>query len=370
MRIGVDIRAALHEPAGIGTLTLNLVKQLTTIDRDNAYYLYGDGSFDFGISSEHVHPITISTGHLPFGKLLWHVATARDAQNRKLDRFLSVGSLQIAALTHDFSVLVIPDLSHVLLPQFHVAKSRCTARILMTRALTNARTIVAISEHTKNDILTYMRGKVCERDVRVAHIACDELYSRRPSADEIGSVRERYSLHRKYVLSVGTIEPRKNHALLIKAFAAIAKDRDDIDLVIAGRKGWHYEAVFDEARNSGFESRIRFLDFVPLKEMPALYAMAEVFVYPSLYEGFGIPPLEAMSCGVPVITSDVSSLPEVIGDAGILVKPNQPDELITPLRSLLNNRQLRSALAEKGRLQARKFSWQAFAERILAALQV
>jgi len=370
MRIGIDIRSAIHEPAGIGTLTLNLVRQLMREDRQNEYFLYGDAPFDFGISNDRFHAVTKSSGVPVVGKLVWHLSAAFDARYRlRLDRFVSVGSLQVSALTRDFTVLVVPDLSHILLPEYHIAKSRVTARLVMKQALLRARRIVAISEHTKADILAHMKGRIEERKISVAHLACDETFSRTPTAEDIQRVRERYLLPEKYVLAVGTLEPRKNYETLIRAFRKCMDEGVTHNLVIVGRKGWFFETIFREVKTLGLESNVRFLGFVPSDDLPSIYARADAFVYPSLYEGFGIPPLEAMTCGVPVITSNTTSLPEVTGNAAILVNPRDPQELSVQLSTLLRDEQLRNFYRRAGIERARQFSWKSFADKILEALQ-
>ncbi|MBX2992931.1 MAG: glycosyltransferase family 4 protein [Bacteroidetes bacterium] len=368
MKIGIDIRAAIHEPAGIGTLALNFARQLDSLENEDEYFLYGDQEFDFGVSNKRIHSVVKASGSSPISKTIWHVAALIDARYvRRLDAFVSFGSLQMSALTRNFVILVIPDLSHLLMPEFHVAKSKFTGRLLMRSAMKHAKKVVAISEHTKNDILTFMNRSLNAPDISVAYPACDDIYYEKPSDEDCKRVREKYHLHKKFILTVGTLEPRKNIPTLLKAFAFIAKQDVNVELVLAGKKGWLYDSIFAEIRSLGIESRVKFPGFVPLTDMPALYAMAEVFVYPSLYEGFGIPPLEAMSCGVPVITSNVSSLPEVTGDAAILVNPHDVRELAEQIGSLLNDDQLRKRYALAGRERAQRFSWKEFSRQILSA---
>lgn len=370
MRIGVDIRAALHEPAGIGTLALNFAKQLGELSDTNEYFLYADETFELQKSNRRIHPVVTSFGKSPLGGFMWHGAALVDARwGRRLDAFISFGSLQIAALTKGFVVLVIPDLSHILMPEFHVAKSRLTARLLMKRALGNASRVVAISEHTKRDILAFMKGRLNASDVMVAYAACDEVYQREPSTGDKQRVRTQYGLERPYILTVGTVEPRKNLSTLLRAYADLRKYYPAVELVVAGRKGWLYDQTLDDVTTLGIEQQVKFLGFVPLADMPALYSMAEIFVYPSLYEGFGIPPLEAMSCGVPVITSNVSSLPEVTGDAAILVNPRDVDELSLHLRILLENPSQRERLGKAGRERAHQFSWRKFTQEVLSGVE-
>jgi glycosyltransferase involved in cell wall biosynthesis len=166
---------------------------------------------------------------------------------------------------------------------------------------------------------------------------------------------------------VGTLEPRKNHVLLLDAYAVL-RELSDVPhkLVIAGGRGWLYEGVCRRVEELSLERDVIFLGFVPDEDLPALYSLADVFVFPSLYEGFGLPPLEAMACGTPVVASRSSSLPEVIGDAGLMVSPDDPTVLAGTIRKVLNDQDLRQDLIERGVSQAQKFTWRRTGRRLLA----
>ena len=366
MKIGIDIRAAIEEPAGIGRIVENLIRQLASIDHENEYVLYSNRPYKPGIRNSQFRVIVTDPGKFPGARLFWHFAVAHRAQFReKLDRFISVASLQVSALTRNLVVLVMPDLTHVLFPEWHVGRPKLTGRLLLRRALKNARQIVAISQNTRNDILRYAGGELPERKVVVAYIACEPAFSRPVTADELGHVREKYHLRSKYILCVGTIEPRKNLPTLLAAFAGVAAGDPDIELVVAGRKGWKWQETYDAAERWRVTDRVRFLEYVPPEDLPPLYAGALLFVYPSFYEGFGIPPLEAMAGGIPVIASNTSSLPEVVGEAGVLVDPRDTRAITESIQRLLRDDQLRERLSRAGRERASKFSWEEFARRIL-----
>ncbi len=366
MKIGIDIRPALEEPAGIGKVTLNLTERLASVGRDHSFVLYANKPFDLKLPRERFTPVVVRCGNFAPGRLLWHFAALIRARFiDKVDLLISVASLQSAALTREFVLLVVPDLTNVLFPEWHVGKPRLTGRLLLRRALRHARGVIAISEQTRDDIARYMGGSLRPDAVSVAYIGCDDAFAVVPSQAEIEDVQRRYGLRPGYILSVGTIEPRKNHARLIAAFSGLASSNGDVDLVIVGRKGWKWEDAFEAARTSGCASRIRFLEFVPQTDLPAVYAGATMLAYPSLYEGFGIPPLEAMTVGVPVVTSSVSSLPEVVGDAALLVDPRDIEALREAMVRLLSDSDLRRTLVEKGRRRAQRFSWESFAQSVL-----
>ncbi len=368
MKLGIDVRPAIEEPAGIGKVVLNLTRQLAAIDPHGEYVLYANRSFDIGIRNPRFRQVVRSFGTNAPGRLLWHLFMVLHARLvERVDALISVGALQSAALTRDFVILIVADLTHVLYPEFHVGKPRLTGRLLLRRALRRSRRVVAISENTRIDILRYGGGRLAPEKVSVAHIACEDVFRVDPPEDERSRVRALYGLAGEYILFVGTIEPRKNLPVLIRAFAGVAAVKGKIELVIAGRKGWKWEETFDAARESGEASRIRFLEFVPQENLPSLYHGATAFVYPSVYEGFGIPPLEAMACGVPVITSSTSSLPEVVGEAALLVDPADVGGLRDAMLKMLSEAPLRQRLSREGKDRSALFSWERFARAVLRA---
>jgi glycosyltransferase involved in cell wall biosynthesis len=180
-------------------------------------------------------------------------------------------------------------------------------------------------------------------------------------------VKARWGLDRPFILNVGTLEPRKNQTRLIQAYAML-KERTQLphQLVIAGGRGWLYEDIFRRVNELGLKQDVRFLGYVAEEDLPALYNLADVFVFPSVYEGFGLPPLEAMACGTPVICSNSSSLPEVVGDAAIQVRPGDPDALVEAMEEVLNDGMVRQRLRDAGVEQAKRFSWEAAAQRLLS----
>jgi len=170
--------------------------------------------------------------------------------------------------------------------------------------------------------------------------------------------RDTYQLPSDFVLYIGTIEPRKNLSRLVKAFASLADAHPQLVLVIAGMKGWMYDQLFENVRQLNLQSRIIFPGFIDEADKPFLLSAAKVFVYPSMYEGFGLPVLEALACGIPTVTSNTSSIPEVAGEAALLVDPTSETEIADAIEQLLSNLTLRSKLRERSILQAAKFTWQ------------
>jgi glycosyltransferase involved in cell wall biosynthesis len=267
------------------------------------------------------------------------------------------------------SIVVVHDLAFERQPRYVPARTRAYLRALVPRSLAGADGIVAVSEFTKQELMaTY---GLDPHTIAVVPNAVDhELFYRRDRA-EIEAVMDKFSIDRPYVLFTGTIEPRKNVAGLLRAFAATREEiRRDHALVLAGDKGWlddDIERLVKEARARG-QTVIR-TGYVDTQDLPALYSGASVFALPSHYEGFGIPVIEAMACGTPVITSRASSLPEAAGGAALLVSSDDTDELTTAIDRMLGDRDLRRTLREAGLARVERSSWHASARALLAFIE-
>jgi glycosyltransferase involved in cell wall biosynthesis len=230
------------------------------------------------------------------------------------------------------------------------------------RSIQRADRILADSESTRRDVLEVY--KVPPEKVFVLYSGVDDQFF--PVTDPILTRRtlDHYGLGGlPYILSVGTIQPRKNYDRLVEAVQRL--HQPDLHLVIAGGKGWLDSPLYARVKELGMKERVHFLGYVPDQDLPVLYSSARIFAFPSLYEGFGLPPLEAMACGAPVVCSNRSSLPEVVGDAGVLVDPYDVDEIAKGLQSALEDERLRNTLINKGQLRVQKFSWVSAARQLL-----
>jgi glycosyltransferase involved in cell wall biosynthesis len=254
-------------------------------------------------------------------------------------------------------VVTVHDLSFVRYSRFFSPKQRLWhAAVNPAMLLKKACAVIAVSEHTKNDIVETFG--VDPAKIAVANPGVDASFIPQNEA-AVAEVRERFDLRKPFFLSLGTLEPRKNVTGIIDAFEKIDADAD---LVVAGGKGWMYEDIFTRAARSPKRDRIRFLGYVDAADKPALYAAATALVYPAFYEGFGMPPLEAMAVGTPVIASHVSSLGEVVGDAGILVEPSSSDGIAQAMRTVLEDAALVTMLRQRGLQRAKQFTWTRSAE--------
>ncbi len=253
------------------------------------------------------------------------------------------------------SVVTIYDLSFLLYPESFKHSKRFYLGLFTRLSAKRARRIIAISESTKRDVVRLLG--VPPEKVEVVYCGIDEAF--RPLAeDQVATFRSKRGLPERFILFVGTIEPRKNVARLIEAFADLQTCKlANLKLVIGGAKGWFCEHVFARVEELGLEGDVMFPGYIPVSELPLWYNAAELFVYPSLYEGFGLPPLEAMACGTPVVAANTSSLPEVVGEAGLTVDPLDVEGLAEAMRRALSDEALRQEMRERGLQRAKGFSW-------------
>ncbi|MFH1088010.1 MAG: glycosyltransferase family 1 protein, partial [Chloroflexota bacterium] len=263
------------------------------------------------------------------------------------------------------SVITVMDLAFLRFPQLLTGESRRYYG-QVSRAVTRADAILAISHSTKNDLVGLLNAPADK--ITVTHLAADPGCRPVTEPARLEAVRHTYGLPADYLLFVGTLEPRKDLPTLLRSFASLGPATKDVCLAVAGRPGWLYKQVYDLAESLRLGDRVRFLGGVPAADLPALYSGARLFVLPSLYEGVGMPVLEAMACGTPVVASNTSSLPEVAGDAALLVDPTDVDALSAVLLRIAGDPALRSDLRARGLVQAARFSWERCARETLAAL--
>lgn len=259
------------------------------------------------------------------------------------------------------TAISIMDVSYLHFPDLFAKKDLYQLKRWTAYSAKQARKIFTISEASKNDIIKYYH--VSPENVIVTYPGIKDMMSSKQQ------VKPAFSLPNKYILFVGTLQPRKNLNRLIEAFSSIAKEFPQIDLVIVGKKGWLYEAILSSPEKFNIAGKVHFLDFVDDNDLPFLYKNAEFFILPSLYEGFGLPILEAMQYDCPVIASNVSSLPEAGGDACLYVNPEDVLDIADKMRQLLKDSDLRKSLIEKGKNQLKNFSWKKTALETLQVLE-
>jgi glycosyltransferase involved in cell wall biosynthesis len=253
------------------------------------------------------------------------------------------------------SVVTVHDLAFVRYPQYFRPSRRFYQRVLTQRSARSATVVAAVSESTKRDLVERMNVPPERIHVVYTGIAPDF----RPISDPraLAAFRSKHSLPKRYLLYLGTLEPRKNLAQLVDAYVRLrGADPLTPPLIIAGAKGWYYQPLFERVRRLGAEGAITFVGYVSREEQPLWYAGATIFIYPSLYEGFGLPVVEALACGTPTITSNVSSLPEAAGPVATQVAPTDTDALVAAMRALLHDEEARRRVAAQGPRWAGQFT--------------
>ncbi len=363
MKIGIDIRETVNEKAGKGYYAFHITRTLLSLDKENEYFLYTETKSD---TFKNTANCTIK--EIDSKGFFWHKKVLADAYKEKLDIFFSPTSYIIPAIHNPSKIKVIMtihDLIAFLYPKNHNKKAVIIEKLALGRALKKVKKVLSVSENTKKDIIKNFGVK--ENLIEIIHNAASDSFGI-IEKDECEKFREEKNLPNEFIFSVGTLEPRKNYLTLIDAYSKIKAHHHDIKLVIAGKKGWKSDKIFKKVDDLNLKDDIIFLGYVTEEELAKIYNLAILFVYPSLYEGFGIPPLEAMKCGCPVITSNISSLPEVVGNAAILVDPYSSDDLKNAMHELLSNPSLQEDLKEKGLNQCNKFSWEISARKLLAIM--
>ncbi len=370
MRIAVDLSPAVHHHAGIGRYAHELVTALTSLDHANEYLAFfnaphGDERPDAPLDHLPTCMRRASAKQLRFHAMLADLTGATlDPWLPPCDLFHATDYL-LPPLRRARAVLTIYDLTYLFFPEYHLPLNRWYLTLMLPRLARRADALIVISENTRHDLI--QRMKIPPEKIHVIPLGVNRTFQPIQDPRTGARVREKYHLPMRFILYFGTIEPRKNLLVLLDAYhALLARDDTPPDLVFAGRKGWQYQSVFQRVRDLGLDQRIRFTSWVDEADAPAMMNAATVFVYPSLYEGFGLPPLEAMACGTPVVCSNASSLPEVVGEGGILFDPRDTGALTNALARVLTDERLRVDMRERGLAQAAKFSWERAARETLA----
>jgi glycosyltransferase involved in cell wall biosynthesis len=370
LRVSIDYTAGVRQQAGVGRFVRGLVGALIELDQANNYSLLYTAP-DRG-QPKPALPRAANVASRPFViserwlNLLWYrlgIPLPIELVGGSADLFY-FPDFALPPVRRGRTVITIHDLSFLLVPDCAEDGLRAHLERVVPASVRGADYITADSENTRNELTTLLDA--APGRVKVVYGGVDARF--RPVEDRgaLERVRRKYGLHFPFVLYVGTIEPRKNLGRLLRAFTVL-RSRKGIAhrLVVAGGLGWLYQGVLRELDELAAEHEVVFLGRIIDEDLPALYSLSDVFVFPSLYEGFGLPPLEAMACGRPVICSNTSSLPEVVGDAGVLVSPFDVDGLADAIGELIADPDRREHLGQLGQARSREFSWNASARRLL-----
>jgi len=361
MRILFDAISITKRKAGVGVYAKNLLESLLAHKGLNFIVLAQDDDPDFDYRDRpnvtmlwvpsrflRARPIRMIYEQTVLPFLLW---------KHRIDLIHSLHySFPLFSLRSK-KVVTIHDMTSYSMPEVHLAVKRFYHRFFIRAASRAADGLIFVSQSALNDFLQRF-GRPKGFTAVVYHGKTEALGPCSGNADKIQQVRAKYSLPPRFVLYIGMIEPRKNLARLVEAFSRVAECQPDVVLVLAGMKGWMYEEIFARIKTLNLESRVLFPGFVAEDDKRFVLCAAELFIYPSFYEGFGLPVLEALACGVPTITSNTSSLPEVAGGAALMVEPTSTEEISHALEQLLTDVALRQQLREASIRQASLFTWQ------------
>ncbi len=375
MHIAIDGRTIVRNRTGVGVYAERLVQALLRLDQKNAYtlFLLEDNLSIFGPNLKKVM-VNRYAGMGP--NRFW--------ENLVLPRYLAKNDVDIyfcpayvlpllrrrrkRSGARTKLVVTIHDLVAFIYPETFTLKMRIWQRLFVGNAVRVADRILADSEATKKDILRFYN---LDADlINVVYPPVGDHFRPVTDPETIGSIRNEHGLPEKFILYVGTLEPRKNVTGLAKAYARLPRElRDQYALILVGAPGWYSDEIKKVIASLQMPDRIRMIGYVDRRILAGLYSMASVFAYLSVYEGFGTPPLEAMACGTPVLSSHSSSLPEAVGDAGILVDPDNIDEITVQLTTLLTDGSVRMKLSQAGRKWAERFSAFEKAKEVLKILE-
>jgi glycosyltransferase involved in cell wall biosynthesis len=360
VRIGIDARK-LHD-FGIGTYIRNLLRQLARLDRQTEFVLLCRPEDVPWLASlgENLRPVAeTSTNYSIIEQIRIPLALKREGVT-----LFHAPHYVLPPLVPCRSVVTIHDCIHLMFPQYLPNRLALGyARASIVAAARRATRVLTVSESSKRDILRFVHIK--PEKIDVIYNAYDERFTVEPREEDVDRVRERFQLHDEFVLYAGNVKPHKNLERLIEAFHLVRRrGLDHLKLVLIGDEISRYAALRRAVHRHQLHKYVRFLGYLPEETLAVMYRLAGVFVFPSLYEGFGLPPLEAMASGTPVVTSNVSSLPEVAGDAAVLVDPYDPKAIADGIYQVLTDDQFRRDLRARGAARARQFSWEQSVRRV------
>ena len=365
--LGIDAsRAARAQRTGTETYSLELIKELAKLAtpqrRFRLYTPHPPQHADWPDSAY------VETRVMPWPRLWTHMRLAAELQ-RHPPAALFVPAHVLPLHCPVPGVVTVHDLGYVHYPEALRRFDRWYLDWTTRRHTRVARRLIADSQATKNDLINFYGARPDQ--IQVVYLGRDERLARVHDPQTIAAAKAKYSITGNYLLYLGTLQPRKNLVRLVDAFSlAVASQPDEaLQLVIAGQQGWLYADIFAQVQRLGLSERVIFPGYVPVEDKAVLLSGALAYVFPSLYEGFGLPVLEAMACGAPVLTSNVSSLPEVAGPAAVLVDPHKTDQIANKLIELVTQPDLRRHLSQQGYRQIQLFSWSKAAAEVLDVLE-
>ncbi len=368
MKVMIDARSVDIRQSGVGNYVTHLIKGLNAVGRTHRYALMVNSSqlrhLPDDLKHFEIFPVPFSNESHVLGDPWEFFLLPRSLRKRGVDLFHGPAFMAPPFQRGFRSIATIHDLVAFHHPKTIPTKYAFYMRFLISLMIRKASGIITDTEVIRREIIDVFH--VDENKVYAVPIAVSDLFRPIRDPERIRKVKDQFGIRGRYFLHVGNIEPRKNLASLFLAFKRIRdKIRKDYQLVVVGKKGWLYGDIFKTLRESGLSDDVIFTGYVSEADIPVLYSGADFFVFPSVYEGFGLPVLEAMRCGTPVVTSHVSSMPEVAGDAALYVDPGSVEDISEKILKIAYDDTLKETLREKGFVQASKFTWEKTARETL-----
>jgi glycosyltransferase involved in cell wall biosynthesis len=330
--IGIDVSMVDSNKAGIGYLTYSIVESLARLDKDNSYLLY---THNVNNLVDLTLPRNFKIVEIKQAKanLKWILRVHLDFNNRKIDRFISTSNLMFGVL-FPYTITFIQDLSQIKYPQFFSKKGRIIFRVLLNMLLRREKIIVTTSNAVREEVIAYYPG--AKNKTFAVGAGLQKWTQEQITNDKLQNIKDKYSLSERYFLSVSTLEPRKNYINVIKAFAVFSKDYPEYKYLIAGKKGWFYEEIFQTVKSLNLENKVQFLGYVSDEDLPVLYHLSSGVIYLSFYEGFGLPVIEAYSRGVPSLVSDIEVFREIAQENTVFADPINIEDIVRKMKILIN----------------------------------
>jgi glycosyltransferase involved in cell wall biosynthesis len=365
MRIGIDATAVPPKPMGAGRYIIYLIHELAKLSTSHEFIVFAQAYLRPHLVEQVSDKIRIVwlKNMSPARRLIWEqTAFPSLIHQMKLD-LLHSPHYTMPLSRPVPSVVTFHDMSFFIYPKKHTLAKRYFFPWMMRRSSKRADMIIADSESTRRDAMRFIG--IHPGKITTVHLGYQEIFRQISDEEYLHVVRQRYSLPDRFIFYAGALEPRKNIPLLLRVFEQLAQDQQELYLVLTGGTGWDNQETLARMNSMHVRDRIVRLGHIDHIDLPAIFNLADVFVYPSLYEGFGLPPLEGMACGVPVITTNISSMPEVVGTAGLLVPPNDEAALSQAIQQVLGDDELRQRLREAGPQRAAGFTWRHTADNTL-----
>ena len=366
--IGIDYTPAYEQGAGIGRLVRDLISALAQVDTSTEYKLFVSGATKQSLPAAPASNFTWKPTRINPRWLarIWHrtqLPLPVETFTGQVDLFHATDFTLPPSLSKTKTIVTVHDLSFVRVPDAASQKLKRYLDVVVPRSVHKANHVIADSQATKDDLIEFYN--IPSDKITVLLSGVDSGYQKIKQFVSLMTIRNKYNIpNTPYIFCVGTIQPRKNYSRTIKALKILRDEGYELDFVIAGGKGWLEDEMYQTIKDTGLENHVHLIGFADDEDLPALYSGAECVAFPSLYEGFGFPVLEGMACETPVVTSNLSSLPEVAGDAALLVDPYDIEAIADAIKRILDDSELRQTLIKRGINQASKFTWESSARQL------